>query len=208
MSTPTNPVTPPPSATGVINYDDANIILCGFNNKIEGSRRSTIINGAGNYITGRYNTHILGDYVSPTDQNSQSNGTSLPDLVDNAFYLGCANGLYSYGDVVAYAASDTNLKDNQTTIFHDDNTELQNAILKASNGIYPEKAISIYDTKNDYSDKDGLVLLNAISKISNSSNYDITDIQTGLASLVKLGLINDFKAISNELLIMEYFKKI
>ena len=37
--------------------------------------------------------------------------------------------------------------------------------------------------------------------------YDITDIQTGLASLVKLGLINDFKNISNELLIMEYFKK-
>ena len=52
------------------------------------------------------------------------------------------------------------------------------------------------------------MLLNAILKISNSSNYDIADIQTGLASLVKLGLTNDFKAISNELLIMEYFKKI
>ena len=116
MSTPTNPGTSAPSATDAINYDDANVILCGFNNKIEGSRRSTIINGAGNYITGRYNTHILGDYVSPTDQNSQSNGTSLPDLVDNAFYLGCANGLYSYGDVVAYAASDANLKDNQIKI--------------------------------------------------------------------------------------------
>ena len=102
---------------------------------------------------------------------------------------------------------ETNLKDYRTTTINDDDTELQNAILKASNGIYPEKAIFIYDTKNDYSDKDGLVLLNAISKISNSSNYDITDIQTGLASLVKLGLINDFKAISNELLIMEYLKK-
>ena len=85
---------------------------------------------------------------------------------------------------------------------------MQNVILKASNGIYPEKVIVIHDTKNDYSNQDGLVLLNAIFKISNSSNYDITDIQTGLASLVKLGLINDFKAISNELLIMEYFKKI
>ena len=103
---------------------------------------------------------------------------------------------------------ETNLKDNQTTIFHDDNTELQNAILKASNGIYPEKVNFIHDTKNDYSNKDGLMLLNAILKISNSSNYDIADIQTGLASLVKLGLTNDFKAISNELLIMEYFKKI
>ena len=35
----------------------------------------------------------------------------------------------------------------------------------------------------------GLVLLNAIFKISNSSNFNITDIQTGLASLVKLGLV-------------------
>ena len=85
---------------------------------------------------------------------------------------------------------------------------MQNAILKASNGIYPEKVNFINDTKNDYSNKDGLMLLNAILKISNSSNYDIADIQTGLASLVKLGLTNDFKAISNELLIMEYFKKI
>ena len=93
-------------------------------------------------------------------------------------------------------------------IINNDNTELQNVILKASNGIYPEKIIFIHNTKNDYSNQDGLMLLNAIFKISNSSNYDITDIQTGLASLVKLGLINDFKAISNELLIMEYFKKI
>ena len=101
-----------------------------------------------------------------------------------------------------------NLKDNRTTIINNDNTELQNVILKASNGIYPEKIIFIDNTKNDYSNQDGLVLLNAIFKISNISNYNITDIQTGLASLVKLGLINDFKAISNELLIMEYFKKI
>ena len=66
----------------------------------------------------------------------------------------------------------------------------------------------MHDTKNDYSNQDGLVLLNAILKISNSLNYDIIDMQTGLASLVRLGLLNDFKAISNELLIMEYFKKI
>ena len=52
------------------------------------------------------------------------------------------------------------------------------------------------------------MLLNAIFKISNSSNFNITDLQTGLASLVKLGLVNDFKDISNELLIREYLKKI
>ena len=101
----------------------------------------------------------------------------------------------------------TNFKDNHTTIFNKKYTELQNAILKASSGIYPEKIIFTHDKKNDHSNQDGLVLLNAIFKISNSSNFNITDIQTGLASLVKLGLVNDFKNISNELLIREYFKK-
>ena len=101
----------------------------------------------------------------------------------------------------------TNFKDNHTTIFNKKYTELQNAILKASSGIYPEKIIFTNDKKNNHSNQDGLVLLNAIFKISNSSNFNITDIQTGLASLVKLGLVNDFKNISNELLIREYFKK-
>ena len=100
------------------------------------------------------------------------------------------------------------LQESLKTIRNKDYTELQNAILKASNGIYPENVTFMHETKNDYSNQDGLVLLNAILKISNSLNYDITDMQTGLASLVRLGLLNDFKAISNELLIMEYFKKI
>ena len=55
--------------------------------------------------------------------------------------------------------------------------------------------------------QDGFVLLNAIYLISSSTISDVASLQTGLASLVKLGLINDFKSISNELLIMEYFKK-
>ena len=100
------------------------------------------------------------------------------------------------------------LQESLKTIRNKDYTELQNAILKASNGIYPESVTFMHETKNDYSNQDGLVLLNAILKISNSLNYDIIDMQTGLASLVRLGLLNDFKAISNELLIMEYFKKI
>ena len=100
------------------------------------------------------------------------------------------------------------LQERLKTFRNKDYTELQNAILKASNGIYPENVTFMHETKNDYSNQDGLVLLNAILKISNSLNYDITDMQTGLASLVRLGLLNDFKAISNELLIMEYFKKI
>ena len=103
---------------------------------------------------------------------------------------------------------EVHLQESLKTISNKDYTELQNAILKASNGIYPENVAFMHDTKNDYSNQDGLVLLNAILKISNSLNYDIIDMQTGLASLVRLGLLNDFKAISNELLIMEYFKKI
>ena len=102
----------------------------------------------------------------------------------------------------------TNFKHNHTAILNKNYTELQNAILKASSGIYPEKVIFTHDTKNVHSNQDGLVLLNAISKISNSSNFNISNIQTGLASLVKLGLVNDFKDISNELLIREYLKKI
>ena len=51
------------------------------------------------------------------------------------------------------------------------------------------------------------MLLNAILKFL-IVLIIIADIQTGLALLVKLGLTNDFKAISNELLIMEYFKNL
>ena len=93
-------------------FDAGNAILGGFNNKIQGSCRSTIINGVGNYISDRYNTHVLGDFVTPTNPSYQSNGGNLPALVDNAFYIGCANGVHSYGDVVAFAASDQRLKDN------------------------------------------------------------------------------------------------
>ena len=62
----------------------------------------------------------------------------------------------------------------------------------------------------DYLSKklDGIVLLNSINLISSNLNLDISRVQLGLLSLVKLGLMNDFKAISNELLIMEYLKKL
>lgn len=88
-------------------------------------------------------------------------------------------------------------------------TELQRAILKASNGIYPNGLFASKKIDKAFlNKKDGFILLNAINLISSSINTDVANLQIGLASLVKLGLINDFKAISNELLIMEYFKKI
>ena len=36
--------------------------------------------------------------------------------VNNAFYIGCLNGLHSYGDVVAFSSSDERLKDNISII--------------------------------------------------------------------------------------------
>jgi len=88
-------------------------------------------------------------------------------------------------------------------------TELQNAVLEASNGIYPIQFFPSEKINKAFLKKqDGFVLLSAIYLISSSFNSDISALQTGLASLVKLGLLNEFKAISNELLIMEYFKKI
>ena len=89
------------------------------------------------------------------------------------------------------------------------NTELQRAIFKASYGIIPDGIFSNKSLEESFSRKEhGKVLLNAISLISNASSSNIPSIQIGLASLVKLGLINDFKAISNELLIMEYLKQL
>jgi len=75
-----------------------NVIIQGTNNRIKDSRRCTIINGSSNIISGRYNTHVIGDAGSVE--------------VDNAFYVGCINGIYSEGDVVAFSSSDERLKDN------------------------------------------------------------------------------------------------
>lgn len=109
----TNPGTPssPSDYNFIDGFDAGNLIIAGSNNKIEDSRRCTIINGAGNYISQLYNTHIIGDFVSQTDPDGDSNDVDSP-LLNNAFYVGCFNGFHSYGDVVAYASSDERLKDN------------------------------------------------------------------------------------------------
>lgn len=83
-------------------WEANNIIIQGTNNKIWDSRRCTIINGTSNNIEGKYNTHVIGD------------GANIE--LDNAFYVACTNGLYCDGDVVAYYASDSRLKDEITPI--------------------------------------------------------------------------------------------
>ena len=103
----------------------------------------------------------------------------------------------------------SNFNNNNYLLYPNKNyTELQKAILEASKGIYPIGLFSSKKIDKAFLKKqDGFVLLNAIDLISSSAITDVAALQTGLASLVKLGLINDFKSISNELLIMEYFKK-
>jgi hypothetical protein len=79
-------------------FDATNAILSGESNEIINSRRCTILGGSNNSINEKYNTHIIGDFVNAGD--------------NSVFYVGCLNGLFSIGDVVAYHSSDENLKDN------------------------------------------------------------------------------------------------
>ena len=111
--------------------------------------------------------------------------------------------------VANYKINNNSNKKNDEINSSSKTTELQRAILEARNGIYPNGLFASKKIDKAFlNKKDGFILLNAIYLISSSINTDVANLQIGLASLVKLGLINDFKAISNELLIMEYFKKI
>lgn len=82
-----------------------NTILAGYNNTINSNcSHCTIINGSNNTIpSNRSNVHIIGDDVSAS-------------AINDRFYVGCINGLFCDGDVVAYYSSDERLKDNITPI--------------------------------------------------------------------------------------------
>lgn len=75
-----------------------NLILAGLGNTIQDSTNCTIINGSNNTINAKNNVHVIGDGIT-ADQN-------------DAFYVGCDNGLFCTGDVVAFGLSDERLKDN------------------------------------------------------------------------------------------------
>ena len=60
-------------------------ILAGSNNRILDSNYCTVINGATNYISGKSNTHVIGDHVSATESDK--------------FYIGCYNGLECDGPI-------------------------------------------------------------------------------------------------------------
>lgn len=100
-------------------------IFAGSNNTVYDSNYCTVINGSSNYISGRSNTHIIGDDITATGLND-----------DNKFFVGCYNGLECDGpisgaanltidgngtidgnltvggDITAFASSDERLKEN------------------------------------------------------------------------------------------------
>ena len=75
-----------------------NLILAGLGNIIKDSESCTIINGSDNIIEAKKNVHIVGDGITANQSD--------------AFYVGCENGLFCTGDVVAFGLSDKRLKDN------------------------------------------------------------------------------------------------
>lgn len=97
-----NPLPPSDSNLFGGGYDGINAILAGQNNIIKNSRGCSIIQGYGNKIEDKVNTHIIGSFTTA-------------DLTD-AFYVGCFNGLHVNGDVVAFTSSDKRLKDDITLI--------------------------------------------------------------------------------------------
>ena len=81
-------------------YNDNNFIGAGVDNNIVDSQRCSILQGSSNYISGKYNCHIIGDYMGneflgPTYEILQ--------LKDSSFNIGCYNGTYSWGPIFAKA---------------------------------------------------------------------------------------------------------
>ena len=76
---------PPEVTQGVKGYSASNSILGGRNNKIEDSRNCSVLNGISNLISGRYNTHVIGNFVVPEE--------------DNSLVVGCLNGMKVHGDI-------------------------------------------------------------------------------------------------------------
>ena len=44
-------------------FNESNFIGAGMNNELTDSSKCSIINGSANYISGKYNCHIIGDYI-------------------------------------------------------------------------------------------------------------------------------------------------
>lgn len=98
----TSPDTSAPSSNQGFSdyYNDNNFIGAGVNNQIVDSQRCSIVQGSSNFISGKYNCHIIGDYVSSGIIDNYGNSGIL---YDNTFNIGCYNGTYSWGPIIAKA---------------------------------------------------------------------------------------------------------
>ncbi len=139
---------------------------------------------------------LSGNYTNLISKNKKIN-TKLKKLID----------VISSRDEILIS---TNRKHN----FHENNvitnnyTDLQKIILEASTGGYQYNKNIKSDIEEFSNKQTGLLLLNSLKLISSGINSELIDLQKGLVSLVNLGLKKDFKAISNELLVLEYLKKL
>lgn len=87
-----NPSQPSDNSRFTNYYAQNNFIGAGVAGEIIDSQRCSIINGANNLISGKYNAHIIGDYMGLS---------GYTDIEDNSFNVGCHNGMVVYGDVLA-----------------------------------------------------------------------------------------------------------
>ena len=90
----------PTSTPGYSNYyNDNNFIGAGIDNSIIDSTRCSIIQGSSNYISGKYNCHIIGDYLGHKYLDDANQWAK--DLQDNTFNVACLNGMYCWGPIFA-----------------------------------------------------------------------------------------------------------
>ena len=120
-----NPVNAPSDSEKVTNYySPNNVVVAGTDNEIVDSHRCSILNGANNFISGKYNAHVIGDYMGMVTGDGQER---FP-IENNSLSIGCYNGVHVYGpiigksdlkvdgDVFAFYSSDERLKDDITLI--------------------------------------------------------------------------------------------
>ena len=88
----TNPDAPSDNPLFTNYYAQNNFIGAGVAGEIIDSQRCSIINGANNLISGKYNAHVIGDYMGLT---------GYTDIQDNSFNVGCHNGMVVYGEILS-----------------------------------------------------------------------------------------------------------
>lgn len=101
MSNHVEPDTSPPSLSSItippvsserfsLYHNDNNFIGAGFENEIKDSQRCSIIQGSNNTISGKYNCHIIGDYIGIS---------GVTEVEDNSFNVGCYRGMNVWGQM-------------------------------------------------------------------------------------------------------------